>query len=94
MLAGEAGRFRWEGQSILAFTYLIVAGSCLGYASYIWLLHHVPAARAATFTCVNPVVAVLLGWLILGEPIGPSIVLGTLIIIPAVILAVSGPRRG
>ena len=49
--------------------------------------------RAATFAYVNPVVAVFLGWLILGESIGPSVLLGTLIIVPAVILAVSGPRR-
>ncbi len=51
------------------------------------------AARVATFAYVNPLVAVFLGWLILGEPIGPSVLLGTLIIVPAVILAVSGPRR-
>ena len=47
----------------------------------------------ATFAYVNPVVAVFLGWLILGEPIGPSVLLGTLIIAPAVILAVPGARR-
>ena len=51
------------------------------------------AARVAIFAYVSPVVAVFLGWLILGEPIGPSVLLGTLIIVPAVILAVSGPRR-
>ena len=51
------------------------------------------AARVATFACVNPLVAVLLGWLILGEPIGPSVLLGTLIIVPTVVLAVSGARR-
>ncbi len=93
LLLGEPERFRWEGQSILAFGYLTVAGSCLGYGSYIWLLHHVSAARAATFAYVNPVVAVFLGWLVLGEPIGPSVLLGTLVIVPAVILAVSGPRH-
>jgi drug/metabolite transporter (DMT)-like permease len=41
----------------------------------------------ATFAYVNPVVAVLLGWLILGESIGPSVILGTLVIVPAVALA-------
>ena len=92
ILLGEPARFHWERGSILAFCYLTISGSCLGYGSYLWLLHHVPAARAATFAYVNPVVAVLLGWLILGEPIGPSVVLGTLVIVPAVILAVSSPR--
>jgi drug/metabolite transporter (DMT)-like permease len=93
LVLGEPASFRWEWQSLLAFGYLTVAGSCLGYGSYIWLLHHVAAARVATFAYVNPVVAVFLGWLILGEPIGPPVLLGTLIIVPAVILAVSGPRR-
>jgi drug/metabolite transporter (DMT)-like permease len=94
LLLGEAAQLRWEGQSILAFVYLTICGSCLGYGSYIWLLHHVSAARAATFAYVNPLVAVFLGWLILGEPMGPSVLLGTLIIVPAVILAVSSPRHG
>jgi drug/metabolite transporter (DMT)-like permease len=51
------------------------------------------APPAATFAYVNALVAVLLGWLVVGEPIGPSVLLGTLIIVPAVILAVSGPCR-
>ncbi len=93
LLLGEPARFRWERQSILAFGYLTVTGSCLGYGSYIWLLHHVAASRVATFAYVNPMVAVFLGWLVLGEPIGPSVLLGTLVIVPAVVLAVSGPRH-
>jgi drug/metabolite transporter (DMT)-like permease len=89
ILQGEPARFRWEAESLLAFAYLTVVGSCLGYGSYLWLLYHVSAARAATFAYVNPVVAVLLGWLLLGEPLGAFVILGTLVIVPAVVLTIA-----
>jgi drug/metabolite transporter (DMT)-like permease len=74
-----------------AFVYLVAFGSCWGYGSYVWLLRHVPAVRVAAFAYVNPVVAIVLGWLLLGEPIGPFTVVGTLVILPGVVLAVSSP---
>ena len=92
ILLGEPARFRWEGPSVLAFCYLTVSGSCLGYGSYLWLLHHVPAARAATFAYVNPVVAVLLGWMLLAEPLGLFVILGTLVIVPAVFLTIASRK--
>lgn len=91
VLLGEPWRARWQWASVLAFGYLTVCGSCLGYGSYLWLLHHVPAARAATFAYVNPVVAVLLGWLLLGEPLGFFVILGMLVIVPGVFLTIA-PR--
>ena len=88
LLLGEPARLRWDAASLLAFGYLTVVGSCLGYGSYLWLLHHVPAARAATFAYVNPVVAVVLGWLLLAEPLGLFVILGTLVIVSAVVLTI------
>ncbi len=93
LVLGDPARFRWEPGSLLAFAYLTITGSCLGYGSYIWLLHHVSAPRVATFAYVNPVVAVFLGWAFLGESLGLFVILGTLVIIPAVILAVTPPKR-
>ena len=93
LILGDPARFRWEPGSLLAFAYLTITGSCLGYGSYIWLLHHVSAPRVATFAYVNPVVAVFLGWAFLGESLGLFVILGTLVIIPAVILAVTPPKR-
>lgn len=92
IVLGEPARFQWDVASLVAFGYLTIAGSCLGYGSYIWLLHHVPAPRVATFAYVNPVVAVLLGWAVLGEPMGIFVILGALIIVPSVILTVSSRR--
>jgi drug/metabolite transporter (DMT)-like permease len=54
----------------LQWAYLVVFGSLCGFTAYIWLLRHQPAARVATYAYVNPLVAILLGWLLIGEPIG------------------------
>ena len=54
----------------LEWAYLVVFGSLCGFTAYIWLLRHQPAARVATYAYVNPLVAIALGWLLIGEPIG------------------------
>ncbi len=83
---GEVGRARWDQTGIAAVLYLVVFGSWVGYSAYVWLLAHVPTSKVATYAYVNPVVAVFLGWLILGEPIDRFILAGTAIIVPAVAL--------
>lgn len=55
--------------SWLAFGYLIVAGSLVGFSTFVWLMKHSTPARVSTYAYVNPLVAVFLGWLILGEPV-------------------------
>ena len=54
----------------LQWAYLVVFGSLCGFTAYICLLRHQPAARVATYAYVNPLVAILLGWLLIDEPIG------------------------
>jgi drug/metabolite transporter (DMT)-like permease len=58
-------------RSMLALLYLIVFGSFVGFTAYIWLLKVAPPARVSTYAYVNPIVAVLLGWAVLGEPLTP-----------------------
>ena len=53
-----------------SFGFLVIAGSILGYTAYIYLLSHVSAAKAATYAYVNPIIAVVLGWLLANEPLG------------------------
>lgn len=55
--------------SWLAFAYLTVVGSLVGFSTFVYLMKHSVPARVATYAYVNPIVAVILGWLILGEPI-------------------------
>ena len=72
--------------SIGAFFYLLVFGSLVGFTAYSYLLRNVSPARAATYAYVNPVVAVLLGWLLAGEPLTLRMLLGGAIIICSVVL--------
>ena len=58
-----------SAKSWLAFAYLIVMGSLVGFSTFGWLMKHSTPARVSTYAYVNPLVAVFLGWLILGEPI-------------------------
>lgn len=64
---GEFGRLRFTWAGFGAILYLIVFGSIVGYTSYVYLLKHAAPAFVGTHNYVNTVVAVLLGWAILGE---------------------------
>jgi drug/metabolite transporter (DMT)-like permease len=73
--------------------YLIVAGSLVGYTTYAWLIGVAPIQRVATYAYVNPVVAVILGWLVLSEPLTPRTVIAGVVIVAAVALIVTGRGR-
>ncbi len=73
-------------QAMLSWIYLVVFGSLVGFTAYIWLLGHTSIAKAGTYAYVNPIVAVLLGWAILGEPITMRTVVATLVILAGVAL--------
>lgn len=84
LLLGEAPRFHLTPRAAAAVAWLIFAGSLAGYSAYIWLLHHVPAARVSTYAYVNPIIAVLLGWLMLGETLDWRMAAGTAVILGGV----------
>lgn len=82
--------------SVWALAYLVVFGSLLAFTAYTWLLQVAPISRVATYAYVNPLVAVVLGWLVLGEVISPAMLAGGAIIIVAVALVIrqESGRRG
>jgi drug/metabolite transporter (DMT)-like permease len=80
-------------RSWLALAYLIVFGSGIGFSAYIYILHKSTAARVATYAFVNPVVALFLGWLIVGESITLRTVIAAAVILTAVILVITAPHR-
>lgn len=86
LLAGEASRFHLSLRGAGAMIYLIIFGSLIGYSAYVYLLQKWPAARVGTYAYVNPVIAVLLGALILGEKLTPSILGATAVILLGVLL--------
>jgi drug/metabolite transporter (DMT)-like permease len=83
---GEQSQIRWEPRAFLALAYLIVFGSCIAYAAYVWLVHEVTPALLGTYAYVNPAVAVLLGWLMLDETLTQTQIYGTLIILISVVM--------
>jgi drug/metabolite transporter (DMT)-like permease len=66
--------------------YLIVAGSIIGFTAYIWLIHHESPTKVGTYAYVNPVVAVLVGYFLGGEALGPRTILGTLLVLVSVVV--------
>lgn len=80
-------------RSWFAILYLIGFGSVLGFSAYLYILKNSTAARVATYAFVNPVVALFLGWLILSEPMTLRSFLAAAVILTAVLLVITAPRR-
>ena len=81
--------------ALLSLGYLIVFGSLLAFTAYVWLLQHAPISQVSTYAYVNPVIAVGLGWAILGESFGAQTLIGAAVIVASVAIIVrkeSAPR--
>jgi drug/metabolite transporter (DMT)-like permease len=93
---GELGRISAASlfsASGLALAYLIIFGSLLGYSTYEWLLHHASSQLAGTYAFVSPLVAVILGWWLLGEQVSGHTLLAAAAISVGVALIMIHPRR-
>jgi drug/metabolite transporter (DMT)-like permease len=75
----------------VSLVYLIVAGSIIGFTAYVWLIHHESPTKVGTYAYVNPVVAVLIGYLFGGEPLGLRTILGTLLVLVSVVVITITP---
>ncbi|MDZ7292259.1 MAG: EamA family transporter [candidate division KSB1 bacterium] len=83
-IRGEFAEFEFAlivGKPLFAIAYLIVFGSAIAFTAYIFLLHRAGPALASTYAFVNPVVAVILGTIILDEPVTPWLLAGTVLVI-------------
>lgn len=79
---------------IVAWGYLVVAGSLLAYTAYYWLLRQAPISLVSTYAYVNPVVAVVLGWALLSETVDATVLVGGGLAVVGVLLVVSTERHG
>lgn len=92
-LSGEIQATQWASISLKSFLglgYLITFGSVVAFTAYTWLLQRCPPALVATHTYANPVVAVLLGWLLASEALTMRVVSASVAILGAIVLI----RRG
>jgi drug/metabolite transporter (DMT)-like permease len=96
LVSGELVGFRIEGvstDSLIATLYLTVIGSLLAFTAYGWLLRVAPLPLIATYAYVNPVVAVILGAIVLSEPIEPRTLIAGAVIVVGVAVIVSARGR-
>jgi drug/metabolite transporter (DMT)-like permease len=96
LASGEASDVHassFTAKPLIAFAYLVVVGSLIAFSAYAWLLKNVRISTVATYAFVNPVVAVALGTLFLGETIGWSTIVAGGAIVTAVVLIVTAKQR-
>jgi drug/metabolite transporter (DMT)-like permease len=91
--AGELGRLDVAAISARSWTglvYLILVGSLIGFTAYTWLLPNARISLISTYAYVNPIVAVFLGWIVLGERISGRTLLASAVVVAAVAIVVTG----
>src|SRR4029079_4884295 len=99
-VGGELGDLHPTADALGAIAYLIVVGTLVGFVAYVWLLRNAPTSLVSTYAYVNPLIAVALGFLFLGEEItGQMLAAGAVILVSvALIVRKSGealePGRG
>jgi drug/metabolite transporter (DMT)-like permease len=86
LVTHEWARLRFTPESSGALVYLAVVGSIGAFPAYIYALKHLPVATVSLYAYVNPVIAMLLGALLLGEPFGARIVVAAAIILTGMAL--------
>src|SRR6266849_5543146 len=77
----------------LSLLYLIVAGSIIAFTAYVWLIHHESPTKVGTYAYVNPVVAVLVGYFLGGEPLALRTIVGTALILISVLAITTMPAK-
>jgi drug/metabolite transporter (DMT)-like permease len=95
-IAGEYRGFSFASVSLrswLSLGYLIVFGSVVAFTAYNWLMEHYSPTLVATHTYINPIVAVLLGWLLAGEAVTPNVILSAAMVVSAVMFVDRGMAR-
>ena len=94
-VAGELPKVNLGAISLrsgIALAYLIVIGALVGFTAFFWILRNTTPAKSTTYAYVNPVVAIILGWAIAGEPITPRVLVAAAIIITGVVMITTLPH--
>jgi drug/metabolite transporter (DMT)-like permease len=89
IIVNEVPRFNPNPEGLAALAYLAIFGSLIGFGSFIYALANLPATKVSMYAYVNPIIAVILGWLILGEQLDWRVALATAVILFGVVLVQS-----
>ncbi len=90
---GEFSEFVFTGESFTAFAYLVFVASIFGFGSYIYAIEHLPVSFVTTYAYINPVIALVLGALVLNERLDAFIAVSAVVIILGVWLVQSGTTK-
>lgn len=90
---GELGRSAGTWQAVAALLWLALPCSVIAFSAYIYALKALPTSTVATYAFVNPVVAALIGWPLLGEPVTAQIAIAGGVIVAAVLTILSAGRK-
>jgi drug/metabolite transporter (DMT)-like permease len=91
--AGEWSRLAFSARSASAFVYLVCVGSIVAYSAYLYTLKHLPVTTISLYSYINPVIAVILGTLILAEPFGIRTGVASAVVLLGVALVRTGSER-
>jgi drug/metabolite transporter (DMT)-like permease len=90
---GELDAWNWSRPGLISLAYLVIFSSCFAYVAYGWLARHATPAQVGTYSYVNPAIASVVGYVGLGERLGPLQVIGALIILAGVLM-INWPVKG
>lgn len=83
-VTGEWARLAFTSRTAFAMVYLVIFGSIVGYSSYVYALRHLPVATVSLYAYVNPIIAVILGSLLLSEPFTPRVVVAAALVLSGI----------
>jgi drug/metabolite transporter (DMT)-like permease len=89
---GDLANWHWSLPGALALAYLVIASSCCAYVAYAWLARHATPATTGTYSYVNPAIAAVAGYLVLGEHMTALQVFGAAVILAGVLM-INWPGR-
>ncbi|HEV2861473.1 MAG TPA: EamA family transporter [Pyrinomonadaceae bacterium] len=92
-LLGEWGGMRFSARSAGALLYLVVFGSIVAYSAYMYAIQKLPLPLVSTYSYVNPLVALVLGWMVLSERLGWREGVSALVILFGVALVKTSPKE-
>jgi drug/metabolite transporter (DMT)-like permease len=91
-LTGEWSRLAFTARSMAAMIYLVLVGSIVGYSAYVYALRHLSVSTVSLYAYVNPIIAVVLGTLLLAEPFSLRVVLAAALVFGGIAVVRSAPR--
>ena len=94
LAVGEPWTLDYGARTWWALGYLVTFGSVVAFSAYVWLVANAPISLVATYAYVNPVIAVLLGWLVLGETVTPTTLVGGAVVVGSVAVVITSERAG